>query len=201
MKAAEIVSIYHATIARYHETDHVDAVFSSPHPSNALPGLLARKCWIDTVQWHLEDIIRRPDLSDADLVSIKRRIDASNQERTDVVELIDDALADSIAGITLLPQARMNSESPAWLLDRLSILCLKIWHMREQTERTDADEVHLNRCKAKLEVLLEQEADMARCFDELMEEAREGRRYFKVYRQMKMYNDQSLNPALYQNKA
>lgn len=201
MKAAEIVSIYHETIARYHESDHVDTAFSSSLAPDSLPRLLSRKCWIDTVQWHLEDIIRRPDLNDSELVAIKRRIDASNQERTDVVEQIDDALALLINGVTPLPDARMNSESPAWLLDRLSILCLKIWHMREQTERKDAAEDHINRCKSKLLVLLEQEIDMARCFDELMEDVQAGRRFFKVYRQMKMYNDQSLNPALYQNKA
>lgn len=201
MKAAEIVSIYHETIAQYHETDHVDTAFSSSYAPESLAGLLSKKCWIDTVQWHLEDIIRRPDLNDAELVAIKRRIDASNQHRTDVVERIDDALALLIQGVVLMPNARMNSESPAWLLDRLSILCLKIWHMREQTERKDASAEHLKSCQDKLAVLLEQELDMARCFDELMEEAQAGLRYFKVYRQMKMYNDHSLNPALYQNKA
>lgn len=201
MKAAEIVSLYHACIARYHVTDDVDAVFSPPFSTDSLSDLLWRKCWIDAVQWHLEDIIRRPDLSDAELVSIKRRIDASNQERTNVVEQIDDALLLSIAQVRPVDHARMNSESPAWLLDRLSILCLKIWHMREQTERTDAPQEHLALCQSRLQILLEQESDMCRCYDELMEEVSSGTRYFKVYRQMKMYNDKSLNPSLYQNKA
>lgn len=201
MKAAEIVSLFHSCIAQYHVSDDVDAVYSLPFSGNTLQSLLWQKCWIDAVQWHLEDHIRRPDLSNEAIVAIKRRIDASNQKRTDVVEQIDDALAKSFAGITPLPHARMNSESPAWLLDRLSILCLKIWHMREQTERKEASFEHLELCRNKLAVLLVQETDMCRCFDELIEEVGTGVRYFKVYRQMKMYNDKSLNPALYQAKS
>jgi hypothetical protein len=155
------------------------------------------KNWIDTVQWHLEDIIRKPEINPYDGILIKRRIDKSNQDRTDTVEKIDDHFSEVFKGVATRPGARMNSETPAWLLDRMSILMLKIYHMREQTERINAGQDHLDRCRRKLEVLMEQKNDMRTAYDELIEDIKAGNRKFKVYRQMKMYNDASLNPMLY----
>ena len=149
------------------------------------------------MQWHLEDIIRDPKIEAENLVGIKRRIDASNQDRTDTVEKMDDWFLVFFKDTSAGEDARMNSETPAWLLDRMSILTLKVYHMKEQTERTDVSEDHLNKCRAKLDVLLEQTADMELCFDQLIEAIQKGDRYMKVYRQMKMYNDSSLNPTLY----
>jgi hypothetical protein len=191
--------IFRQSIADYHQSDDVQTAIQNPYTSG-FEQLLYLKNWIDTVQWHLEDIIRSPDIRPDELVGIKRRIDASNQHRTDVVEQLDDLFGGVFAGVQPLPSAQLNSETPAWLLDRMSILQLKIWHMREQTERTDTDAEHFARCQAKLQILSEQETDMAQCYDELMHDIQNGLRRFKVYRQMKMYNDVSLNPVLYQQK-
>ena len=158
------------------------------------------KCWIDTVQWHLEDIIRDPHIDPIEALSIKRRIDRSNQDRTDLVEQIDSYFRQKYSDVTPLPDARLNTESPAWAVDRLSILALKIYHMREQTQRNDATEEHKARCQAKLNVLLEQQKDLSLAIDQLLEDIQEGRKYMKVYRQMKMYNDPSTNPVLYSKK-
>ena len=185
------------SIIDYHKTDDVDTSIQNPYQAESLEGLLYLKNWIDTVQWHLEDIIRRPDLSAEELVGIKRRIDASNQDRTDTVEKIDDWFLNFFKDITPGPGARMNSETPAWLVDRLSILALKVYHMEEQTKRTDVDAAHLESCKQKLSILLEQRVDLSRSLDELIEDIQSGVRYMKVYRQMKMYNDKTLNPELY----
>lgn len=152
------------------------------------------------MQWHLEDIIRLPDIDPVEGLKIKRRIDQSNQDRTDTVEKIDDHFLEQFRNITPKPGTRINSETPAWLLDRMSILMLKIYHMKEQRERTDASADHIARCRAKLNVLLEQKGDMQLAFDELIEDIGKGNRRFKVYRQMKMYNDASLNPMLYNQK-
>jgi hypothetical protein len=152
------------------------------------------------VQWHLEDIIRDPKIDPAAALLIKRRIDQSNQHRTDVVEKMDDYFVTFFKDTKPLPEARLNSETPAWLLDRMSILVLKIYHMKEQTERADASPDHIAKCNARLSVLLEQRADMAGCFDDLMEDVKSGKRRIKVYRQMKMYNDASMNPVLYSGK-
>jgi len=153
------------------------------------------------VQWHLEDIIRNPDINAAEGIKIKRRIDKSNQDRTDTVERLDDFFLNEFKNVVPRAGARMNSETPAWLLDRMSILMLKIYHMKEQTERKDASPDHIAKCQAKLNVLLEQKNDMRAAFDELVEDIGNGNRKFKVYRQMKMYNDSSLNPVLYQKQA
>jgi len=149
------------------------------------------------VQWHLEDIIRNPHIDPSEALGLKRRIDHSNQDRTDLVEEIDSYFRMVYHDVTPLPDARLNTESPAWAVDRLSILALKIWHMREQTERTDADAEHIAKCKAKLDVLLEQQVDLSTAIDQLLDDIEAGRKYMKVYRQMKMYNDPTTNPILY----
>ena len=200
MKATACISIFNQVISDYHQQDNVDAMIEIPFDENSLEALLYKKCWIDTVQWHLEDIIRDPQIDNANGILIKRRIDQSNQDRTDLVEQIDDWMNNELTAIQPLETARLNTESIAWVLDRISILCLKLFHMKEQTERDDADDAHLNKCKSKYSVLLEQEKDMIQSYDELLEDIEAGKRYVKVYRQMKMYNDQSLNPVLYRNQ-
>lgn len=189
-----ILNIFQQSIADWHIQLKPH---TNPFTEDSIEFLLYAKNHIDTIQWHEEDEIRRPDLADASLVNIKRNIDALNQKRTDLVEKIDDYVFSIFSQIDPLPQARMNSETPAWLIDRMSILELKIFHMHEQTLRTDATQEHIEKCKIKLSVLLEQRKDMSTCLDELIEEISQGKRYFKVYRQMKMYNDANLNPSLY----
>jgi hypothetical protein len=201
LSADQCYRIFQHSIDDYHKIDDVDAKLKNPYPEKSFEALLYLKNWIDTVQWHLEDIIRKPDINPVDGIAIKRRIDASNQDRTDRVEKIDDYFLHQFKDVSPKPGARMNSETPAWLLDRMSILLLKIYHMKEQTERKDANADHVAKCQAKLAVLLEQKKDMREAFDELIEDIQLGNRKFKVYRQMKMYNDASLNPMLYdQNK-
>ncbi|WP_267292689.1 DUF4254 domain-containing protein [Parachryseolinea silvisoli] len=200
LSARQCYEVFRRSIADYHRTDDVDTPVKNPNASGTFEALLYAKNWIDTVQWHLEDIIRLPEINPVEAVALKRRIDKSNQDRTDMVEQIDDQFVAEFGGVTPQPGARINSETPAWLLDRMSILMLKIYHMREQTERTDASADHIARCQTKLAVLLEQENDMALAFDELIEDIGRGTRRFKVYRQMKMYNDASLNPVLYAQK-
>lgn len=180
--------------------DNVDAPISNRFQEGSFEALLYQKNWIDTVQWHLEDIIRKPDINPYDGIEIKRRIDRSNQDRTDTVEKMDDHFLEHFKNVKPKAGARMNSETPAWLLDRMSILMLKIYHMKEQTQRTDAAPDHIARCAQKLSVLLEQKNDMRAAYDELLEDILNGNRKFKVYRQMKMYNDTSLNPMLYNQK-
>ena len=155
------------------------------------------KCWIDTVQWHYEDIIRDPHIDPTEALALKRRIDRSNQDRTDLVEDIDSFFRSTYSDVKPLPDARLNTESPAWAVDRLSILALKIYHMKEQVERTDATDEHRARCQSKLNVLLEQQVDLSTAINQLLEDIEAGRKYMKVYRQMKMYNDPLLNPVLY----
>ena len=155
------------------------------------------KCWIDTVQWHFEDIIRDPHIDPIEALQLKRRIDRSNQDRTDLVEQIDSYFRQKYSTVNVLPDARINTESPAWAVDRLSILALKIYHMREQVERPDASPEHREKCQQKLNVLLEQQVDLSTAIDQLLEDIEAGRKYMKVYRQMKMYNDPATNPVLY----
>ena len=192
--------IFNKAIDDYHVTDNVDTPINNPYERESIDNRLYLKCWIDTVQWHLEDIIRDPHIDSIEALSIKRRIDRSNQDRTDLVEQIDSYFRQKYSDVTPLPDARLNTESPAWAVDRLSILALKIYHMREQTQRTDATEEHKARCQAKLNVLLEQQKDLSLAIDQLLEDIQEGRKYMKVYRQMKMYNDPSTNPVLYGKK-
>ena len=191
--------IFNKVIEDYHLRDNIDTPISNPYEKGSIENRLYLKCWIDTVQWHLEDIIRDPHIDPLEALALKRRIDRSNQDRTDLVEQIDSYFRQIYSDVNLLPDARLNTESPAWAVDRLSILALKIYHMREQVERKDASEEHVKRCKAKLDVLLEQQTDLSTAIDQLLEDIQAGRKYMKVYRQMKMYNDPSTNPILYKN--
>lgn len=197
MDASFANDIFRRSIQDYHLTDHVDTPIHNPYSLTDIAFLLYQKNWIDTVQWHLEDIIRSPTIRPDELVAVKRRIDQSNQDRTDTVEQIDSWFSDLFRTITPKAGARMNSETPAWLLDRMSILQLKIYHFREQVDRESVSDEHRQKAQQKLNVLLEQEGDLAQCFDELIEDIQTGNRYMKVYRQMKMYNDPTLNPVLY----
>jgi hypothetical protein len=193
-------SIFEESIIHYHEKDDIDTPVSNPYPKDKIEHLLYLKNWIDTVQWHLEDIIRNPSIDPAEALKIKRRIDTSNQERTDVVEYIDSYFLEQYKNITPLKDVSINTESPAWAIDRLSILALKIYHMKAEAERKDASVEHIANCQLKLSILLEQRKDLSRAIDELLKDIAEGRKYMKVYKQMKMYNDPSLNPVLYQQQ-
>ena len=192
--------VFNKAISDYHVRDHVDTPISNPYNRDTLENRLYLKCWIDTVQWHLEDLIRDPHINPIEALSLKRRIDRSNQDRTDLVEQIDSYFLHLYSDVNVLPDARINTESPAWAIDRLSILALKIYHMAEQVERKDADEAHIAKCRAKLAVLEEQQRDLTMAIDQLLEDIAAGRKYMKTYRQMKMYNDPSTNPVLYKNK-
>jgi len=191
-------SIFEKSIADYHIKDNVDTPISNSYPPAQLEHLLYLKNWIDTVQWHLEDIIRNPAIDPVEALAIKRRIDSSNQERTDVVEYIDSYFLQQFADVKTAAEASINTESPAWAIDRLSILALKIYHMRIEAERTDASTEHIAACKQKLMILLEQRTDLSSAIDELLSDIEQGKKFMKVYKQMKMYNDPSLNPVLYQ---
>ena len=193
-------AIFNRVIEDYHRYDDVDREPVNPFATGSLDHLLYMKNWVDTVQWHLEDIIRDQQIDPVKALEIKRRIDRSNQVRTDMVEYIDSWLLDKYRDVTPLPTARLNTETPAWAIDRLSILALKIYHMRCETERTDVDEAHRAACRKKLDVLLSQQVDLSRAIEELIEDIEAGRKYMKTYKQMKMYNDPSLNPVLYAAK-
>lgn len=184
----------------YHVTDCVDATVHNPYEVKSIEFYLYLKNWIDAVQWHLEDLIRNPAIDPAEAVTIKRRIDKSNQDRTDLVELIDSFFLDQYKQVKPLPSATINTESPAWAVDRLSILILKIYHMQLETAREDASSGHKTLCREKLDVLLEQKKDLCTALDQLLADISTGRKYMKVYKQMKMYNDPSLNPILYTKK-
>lgn len=189
--------LFHQAIADYHLHDNVDQQMINPFKLGGVDHLLYQKCWIDTVQWHLEDVIRDPSIDPEKALIIKRRIDTSNQERTDVVEKIDDYFLEKFKGVNYQKGAKINTESPAWAIDRLSILALKIYHMEEQAKREDVVEGHLKIVQHKLEVLLTQRDDLTQAISELLDDIQAGKRIMKVYRQMKMYNDPSLNPVLY----
>ena len=189
--------IFRQVIADYHLTDNVDTPINNPYSRDSIEYSLYLKCWIDTVQWHYEDIIRDPHIDPTEALALKRRIDRSNQDRTDLVEEIDSYFRKLYSEVKAQPNARLNTESPAWAVDRLSILALKIYHMQEQVDRKDAEEEHRQRCQAKLEVLLEQQVDLSTAIDQLLDDYQLGRKVMKVYRQMKMYNDPSTNPILY----
>ncbi|MCI7400904.1 MAG: DUF4254 domain-containing protein [Prevotella sp.] len=189
--------IFNQAIRDYHLTDNVDTPMNNPYERGSIDYSLYMKCWIDTVQWHFEDIIRDPHINPDDALSLKRRIDRSNQDRTDLVEEIDSYFRLQYSQVKPLPEARLNTESPAWAIDRLSILALKIYHMAEQVSREDASAEHRAKCQAKLDVLNEQQVDLGTAIDQLLDDISEGKKYMKVYRQMKMYNDPSTNPVLY----
>lgn len=190
--------IFQSVIETYHIKDEVEQTFKNPFDKkeNLIEHLLYRKCWIDTVQWHYEDLIRDPDISPKEALVLKRKIDASNQDRTDTVEYIDSYFLDLFEPVEAKPDAKINTESPAWGIDRLSILALKLYHMNEEANRTDASKEHQMACKAKLNVLLEQQKDLSEAIDQLLEDIKIGDKYMKVYKQMKMYNDDEMNPVL-----
>ena len=192
--------VFNQAIRDYHVTDNIDTPINNPYERDSIENRLYLKCWIDTVQWHFEDIIRDPHIDPIEALALKRRIDRSNQDRTDLVEQIDSYFRQKYSDVNVLPDARIKTESPAWAIDRLSILALKIYHMKEQAERTDASDEHRQKCQTKLNVLLEQQVDLGTAIDQLLEDIAAGRKYMKVYRQMKMYNDPSTNPVLYNNK-
>lgn len=197
LTADECYTIFQKSIDDYHLENDINAPITNPFQVGSFESLLYLKNWIDTVQWHLEDVIRDPEISPAEGLAIKRRIDKSNQDRTDTVEKLDDYFLGIFQDVKYPPGTRINSETPAWLLDRMSILMLKIYHMKEQTERKDVTAEHIGKCRDKLVILEEQKDDMRHAFDELIDDIASGRRRFKVYRQMKMYNDSTLNPVLY----
>lgn len=192
--------IFNQAIRDYHVTDSVDTPINNPYDRDSIENRLYLKCWIDTVQWHYEDLIRDPHILPEDGMALKRRIDHSNQDRTDLVEQIDSYFRQLYSDVNVLPNATINTESPAWAVDRLSILALKIYHMQEQVERKDASKEHIKKCESKLSILLEQQKDLSTAIDQLLEDIKKGKKYMKVYRQMKMYNDPSTNPVLYQKK-
>nr|WP_298923393.1 DUF4254 domain-containing protein [uncultured Allomuricauda sp.] len=189
-------NIFQESIDRYHIKDDVDQEFVNPYPKDKVEHLLYRKNWIDTVQWHYEDIIRDPSINPHDALVLKRKIDASNQDRTDLVEYIDGYFLNKYQSVEIKEGATINTESPAWAFDRLSILALKIYHMQEEANRTDASPEHIAKCNDKLAVLLEQKKDLTTAIDQLLADIEAGNKYMKVYKQMKMYNDDELNPVL-----
>ncbi len=191
--------IFNKVIQDYHKTDNVDTPIRNPY-SEGIEAVLYAKCWIDTVQWHLEDIIRDPEIDPVEALAIKRRIDKSNQDRTDMVEMIDSYFLREYSNVQVKDNATINTESPAWAIDRLSILALKIYHMRDEAERHDATAEHKEKCTKKLEVLLTQQVDLSTAIEQLFEDIEAGRKYMKVYKQMKMYNDTDTNPILYGKK-
>ena len=192
--------IFEQAINDYHVVDNVDQPLKNPYEVGTIEYYLYVKNWIDTVQWHFEDIIRDPKIDPEAALVLKRRIDKSNQDRTDLVEMIDSYFLDKYKDVEVLPDATINTESPAWAVDRLSILALKIYHMKEQVNRKDADAEHIAKCQQKLDVLLEQLKDLSTAIDQLLADIEAGRKYMKVYKQMKMYNDPSTNPILYGQK-
>jgi len=193
-------SIFEQSIKDYHVHDSVNQPINNPYPSDKIEHLLYFKNWIDTVQWHFEDIIRDPNIDPVAALTLKRKIDASNQERTDMVEYIDSYFLQKYAHAEVKSTATINSESPAWAIDRLSILALKIYHMNEEATRSEATQEHRDKCQEKLNVLLEQRSDLSTAIDDLLSDIENGNKFMKVYKQMKMYNDDDLNPVLYQNK-
>ena len=195
MKAMEMYGLFERQVAEYHKTDSVDAGQNNPYGAGTFEALLWEKSWVDTVQWHLEDLVRPADVDPVYALQLKRRIDASNQHRTDLVERIDDHYMMQYKDVAPQPDAKLNTETPAWAVDRLSILALKVYHFGIEAGRGDAE--HRAKCQAKLDTLLTQRADLTTAIDQLLDDLAAGRRVMKLYRQMKMYNDPSLNPMLY----
>jgi hypothetical protein len=192
--------IFWKSVLNYHVTDRVDTPINNPYEVKSIEYYLYLKNWIDAVQWHYEDIIRDPKIDPEAALVLKRKIDKSNQDRTDLVELIDSYFFDQNKNVQVAPDATINTESPAWAVDRLSILALKIYHMEREVERTDTTEQHHKQCQEKLTILLEQEKDLSTAIDQLLSDIANGKKYMKVYKQMKMYNDPELNPVLYAKK-
>ena len=202
MFSKKAIEIFNQATRDYKKTEIIDQAFINKYKIDEeyIESVLYKKAWIDTVQWAYEDIIRDPEIDPAEALSIKRKIDASNQERTDTVELLDDYFLKKYSNAKISQDASINTESPAWALDRLSILELKIYHMRIEANRIDASENHKEKCSLKLEVLIQQREDLSLAIDELLQEIFKGKKYMKTYKQMKMYNDEELNPILRKNK-
>lgn len=200
ISAQNCYDIFERATADYHIADDVDAQVANPYHEGSIEHTLYAKNMVDAVQWHLEDIIRDPEIDPVAALALKRRIDRSNQVRTDMVEDLDTYCRSEFSDITPLPNATINTESPAWALDRLSILALKIFHMQAEVARTDASPEHIAKCQAKLNVLLEQRTDLITAIEQLLQDIASGKKYMKVYRQMKMYNDPDTNPVLYATK-
>ncbi|MDP2068805.1 MAG: DUF4254 domain-containing protein [Lutibacter sp.] len=197
MKTKEFNEIFDEVISNYHIIDDVNQAFKNPYDKNSFEHLIYRKCWIDTVQWHYEDIIRLPNIDPLEAITLKRKIDASNQDRTDTVEFIDSYFLNKYKDVSVKEDARVNTETPAWAIDRLSILALKIYHMNEEAIREDASYDHRAKCKIKRDILLEQRVDLTLAIDQLIADIENGTKFMKVYKQMKMYNDEDTNPMLY----
>ena len=189
--------VFDRAVADYHKEDSIDAEAPHPYAEGSVEGMLYAKNWVDAAQWHMEDIIRDPELAATEAIKLKRRIDASNQLRTDMVEGIDDYFMGLYGDVTPLPDATINTETPAWAIDRLSILALKLWHMAEQADRKDADGELREKCRVRLATLLQQRRDLSGAIDRLLEDIAAGRKEMRLYRQMKLYNDADTNPALY----
>jgi len=200
MQAPEMFDLFLKAVEDYHQKDDVDTPELNPYPKDSFKNLLYSKNWVDTIQWHLEDIIRDPQITAEKALEIKRRIDKSNQVRTDMVEKIDDHYSEFFQNVSIKPTARINTESPAWAIDRLSILALKVYHMQIEAQRNDISDKLKNKNAFKLEVLLTQKEDLTLAIYQLLEYLKNGERIMKVYRQMKMYNDPELNPVLYASK-
>ena len=202
MFSKKAIEIFNQATRDYKKTEIIDQAFINKYKIDEeyIESVLYKKAWIDTVQWAYEDIIRDPEIDPAEALSIKRKIDASNQERTDTVELLDDYFLKKYSNVKISQDASINTESPAWALDRHSILELKIYHMRIEANRIDASENHKEKCSLKLEVLIQQREDLSLAIDELLQEISKGKKYMKTYKQMKMYNDEELNPILRKNK-
>lgn len=200
MSAQQYNKLFDQVIKKYHVIDSVDQPFENPYDKNSFEHLLYRKNWIDTVQWHYEDIIRLPNIDPVEAIVLKRKIDASNQDRTDMVEYIDSYFLQKFKDVKVKEGAKINSETPAWAIDRLSILALKIYHMNEEATRESASAEHRAKCQEKLNVLLEQRIDLSTAIDDLLSDFDTGEKFMKVYKQMKMYNDEDTNPMLYSKK-
>jgi hypothetical protein len=182
--------IFEESIKLYHVIDDAYQPTQNPYEKGSIEHLLFAKNWVDTVQWHYEDIIRDPNIDPVAALTLKRQIDASNQVRTDSYFL------DKYKDVQVKPDAKINTESPAWAIDRLSILALKIYHMNEEATRTSASAEHKAKCQEKLNVLLDQKNDMFISISQLITDFENGDKFMKVYKQMKMYNDDELNPVL-----
>ena len=191
------IKVFEKSVDDYHVYDDINRSASNPYDKKDFEHLLYEKNWIDSVQWHYEDIIRDPDIDPSEGMSLKRLIDSSNQNRTEMVEYIDSYFLKLYSNVSPKSDAKVNTESPAWALDRLSILILKIYHMKEESIREDVSEQHRTTCNEKLQVLLEQQKDLSESIDQLLEDLSKGEKKMKVYKQMKMYNDETLNPVLY----
>ena len=191
------IKIFEKSVNDYHVYDDITRNPNNPFENKSFEHLLYEKNWIDTVQWHYEDIIRDPDIDPSEGMKLKRLIDSSNQNRTEMVEYIDSYFLNLYSSVTTRENAKVNTESPAWAIDRLSILILKIYHMEEESNRKDVSQDHRNNCQKKLNVLIEQREDLSESIDQLLIDLSTGIKKMRVYKQMKMYNDESLNPVLY----